>query len=140
MINVLVLCTGNSCRSQMAEGFLRKYLGDNANVYSAGIEAHGLNEKAVTVMKEIGLDISGHLSNTVDQLPENDFDFVLTVCDNARENCPYFPASTAQFHHNFPDPAKAEGSDSEVMNAFRECRDLINDYSRDLTETILKNA
>src|ERR1700733_12381237 len=102
MKNILVLCTGNSCRSQMAEGYLQKFAGDKAIVYSAGIETHGVNPRAIEIMKEDGIDISHHTSNHIDEYPNIDFDFVITVCDHAKEQCPYFPSSAKQFHHNFP--------------------------------------
>ncbi|MEQ8325182.1 MAG: arsenate reductase ArsC [Vicingaceae bacterium] len=137
MINILVLCTGNSCRSQMAEGFLRKYLGNRAAVYSAGIEAHGLNDRAVEIMKDDGIDISKQTSNTILELKETTFDYVVTVCDNAKEKCPYFPASTSQLHHNFPDPDKVEGSEQKKLDAFKKSRDEINEYCRKLSEKIL---
>src|SRR5687768_14810673 len=117
---VLVLCTGNSCRSQMAHGYLN-YFGDHElEVYSAGIETHGLNPRAVAVMKEDGIDISHPTSNNISEYAGLEFDFVLTVCDNAREHCPYFPAKVKVFHQNFPDPAKAGGTQEEVMNEFRK--------------------
>lgn len=131
MKRILVLCTGNSCRSQMAEGYLRHFSQDKAIVKSAGIEAHGVNPIAIAVMKEDGIDISGHTSNFVDEYLSQDFDFVITVCDNARERCPVFPARTVKLHHNFPDPANATGSDEEVLETFRETRDLIKEYCRD---------
>lgn len=125
MKKILVLCTGNSCRSQIAEGYLRHFAGDAAEVYSAGIETHGVNPRAIQTMKEDGLDISGHTSNHVDEYTGIDFDFVITVCDNARENCPYFPTNAQKFHHNFPDPAKAKGSEAEIMKQFRQVREEI---------------
>jgi len=128
MKRVLVLCTGNSCRSQMAEGWLRLFGGDKIEVHSAGIEAHGLNPRAVTVMNEAGVDISSHTSKTVDAVQGIEFDFVITVCDNAREQCPYFPAKSVTLHHDFPDPARATGSDEEIMLAFRSVRDQIKHY------------
>ncbi len=131
MKNILVLCTGNSCRSQMAEGYLQKFAGNKANVYSAGIEAHGLNPRAVAVMKEDGVDISNHSSNKVEEYFNISFDFVITVCDNANEHCPVFPSTAKKFHHNFPDPAKATGSKEEIMNEFRQVRDLIKNYCKD---------
>ncbi len=137
--NILVLCTGNSCRSQIAEGYLRHFAGDKANVYSAGIETHGLNPKAVLVMKEDGIDISKHTSNNVDEYRGIDFDFLITVCDHARENCPYFPTKAIKFHENFPDPAKASGSEEEIMNKFREVREMIKGYSRRFVNENLKN-
>ncbi|RAJ24911.1 arsenate reductase ArsC [Pedobacter cryoconitis] len=129
MKKVLVLCTGNSCRSQLAEGFLRQFAGNQAEIYSAGIEVHGVNPKAIQVMSEAGLDISAHTSNHVDEYAAIDFDYVITVCDNAKESCPYFPARAIKFHYNFPDPAKAKGTDDEVMQEFRRVRDLIKEYS-----------
>ncbi len=137
MKNILVLCTGNSCRSQMAHGYLQKFAAGKANVYSAGVETHGLNPKAVLVMKEDGIDISGHTSNHVDEYMNMDFDFVITVCDNAKERCPYFPTKAKKFHYNFPDPAKATGTTEEIMNEFRRVRQLIKEYSRNfITENI----
>jgi arsenate reductase (thioredoxin) len=132
--NILVLCTGNSCRSQIAEGYLRHFAGDKATVYSAGVETHGVNPKAISIMKEDGIDISSHTSNNMEEYRGIDFDFVITVCDNARENCPFFPSGAIKFHHNFPDPAKAEGSATEIEAQFRYVRDLIKNYCRDFAE------
>ncbi|MGY0036302.1 arsenate reductase ArsC [Pedobacter sp. NJ-S-72] len=129
MKKVLVLCTGNSCRSQLAEGFLRFFAGDKAEIYSAGIEIHGVKSKAVKVMDEIGIDISAHTSNNVNEYTSIDFDYVITVCDNAKESCPYFPSKALKFHYNFPDPAKATGTDEEIMQEFRKVRDMVKDYS-----------
>lgn len=129
MSNILVLCTGNSCRSQIAEGYLRHFAGATANVYSAGIETHGVNPKAIQVMKEDGIDISSHTSNHVDEYLDIPFDYVITVCDNAKESCPVFPSRAQKFHHNFPDPAKAQGSPEEVMDQFRAVRDQIKAYA-----------
>lgn len=129
MNKVLVLCTGNSCRSQLAEGFLRFFSGDKAEIYSAGIETHGVNPKAVKVMDEIGIDISAHTSNNVNEYTDIDFDYVITVCDNAKESCPYFPSKAIKFHYNFPDPAKATGTEDEIMQEFRKVRDMVKDYS-----------
>ncbi|MBS1527073.1 MAG: arsenate reductase ArsC [Bacteroidetes bacterium] len=137
MKNILVLCTGNSCRSQMAEGYLRHYAGDNAKIYSAGIETHGVNPKAIQVMAEDGIDISRHTSNNVDEYTGVPFDYMITVCDNANENCPYLPGNFKRFHHNFPDPAKATGSPDEVMDEFRRVRDMIKVYSKDFVEAHL---
>jgi len=131
MKNILVLCTGNSCRSQIAEGYLRHFAGNKALVYSAGIETHGVNPKAMQVMAEDGIDISHHTSNNVDEYSSIPFDYVITVCDNAKENCPWFPSNAQRFHHNFPDPAKATGSAEEVMNEFRKVREMIKSYSKD---------
>ncbi len=129
MEKILVLCTGNSCRSQIAEGFLRHFAGSRAEVYSAGIETHGVNPKAIQVMAEAGIDISSHTSNHVNEYAAIDFDYVITVCDNAKESCPYFPSRAKKLHYNFPDPAKAIGTEEEVMNEFRRVRDLIKTYS-----------
>ena len=129
MKKILVLCTGNSCRSQIAEGFLRHFAGSRAEVYSAGIETHGVNPKAIQVMAEAGIDISSHTSNNVNEYADIDFGYVITVCDNAKESCPYFPSKAKKLHYNFPDPAKATGTDDEVMNEFRRVRDLIKTYS-----------
>ena len=131
MKNILVLCTGNSCRSQIAEGYLRYFAKDKANVYSAGVETHGVNPGAVKIMAEDHIDISGHTSNNVNEYVSVPFDFVITVCDNARERCPYFPTNAEKFHYNFPDPAKATGTEEQVMQQFREVRDMIKNYSRE---------
>jgi len=131
MKNILVLCTGNSCRSQLAEGYLRHFAGDKAVIYSAGIETHGVNPKAIQVMAEDNIDISHHTSNNVDEYLAIPFDYVITVCDNASENCPYFPGTVKRFHHNFPDPAKAKGTDELVMDEFRKVRDMIKAYSKE---------
>lgn len=125
---ILVLCTGNSCRSQLAEGYLRHFAGDRAAIYSAGIETHGVNPKAIEVMAEDGIDISRHTSNHVDEYLDIDFDYVITVCDNAKESCPVFPTHAQKFHHNFPDPAKATGTEAEVMEQFRLVRDQVKAY------------
>ena len=128
MKNILVLCTGNSCRSQLAEGYLRHFAGDKANVYSAGVETHGLNPRAIATMKEDGIDISGHTSNNILEYTGVEFDYVITVCDNAKERCPFFPSNAQKFHYNFPDPAKATGTEAEIEKAFKEVRDMIKVY------------
>jgi len=138
MKNILVLCTGNSCRSQIAEGYLRHFAGDKATVYSAGIETHGVNPKAIQVMAEDGIDISHHTSNNVDEYIDIPFDYVITVCDNAKENCPYFPTKAKKSHQNFPDPAKAKGSPDEVVYEFRKVRDMIKEWSADFVGKHLK--
>ncbi len=130
MKKVLVLCTGNSCRSQIAEGYLRYFAGDKAEIYSAGVETHGVNPKAIETMKEDGIDISKHTSNNIEEYRNIDFDFVITVCDNAKERCPFFPTNAKKFHYNFPDPANATGTDEEIKQAFRNVRQLIKDYSQ----------
>ncbi len=128
MKKVLALCTGNSCRSQIAEGYLRHFAGDKAEIYSAGVETHGVNPRAVATMHEDGIDISKHTSNNIDEYLEIDFDFVITVCDNAKERCPFFPTKAQKFHYNFPDPAKATGTEEEILQQFRTVRELIKDY------------
>ena len=128
-MRILVLCTGNSCRSQMAEGYLRHFARDEAEVYSAGVETHGVNPRAVAVMKEDGTDISGQTSNHIDEYRDIHFDFVITVCDNARERCPYFPSKAQKFHHNFPDPARASGTEEEIMAQFTTVRDMIKTWA-----------
>lgn len=125
---ILVLCTGNSCRSQIAEGYLRHFANGNAEVYSAGVETHGVNPKAIAIMQEDGIDISNHTSNNIDEYYDIDFDFVITVCDNAKERCPFFPTKAKKFHHNFSDPAKATGTDQEINEQFREVRQQIKEY------------
>jgi arsenate reductase len=134
MKNILVLCTGNSCRSQLAEGYLRHFAGSKAQIYSAGIETHGVNPKAIQVMAEDGIDISGHTSNHVDEYKDIPFDYVITVCDNANEACPFFPGNVKRFHHNFPDPAKATGTAEEIMDEFRRVRDMIKVYAENFVK------
>lgn len=135
--NILVLCTGNSCRSQIADGYLRHFAGAKANVYSAGVETHGVNPRAIATMLEDGIDISRHTSNNILEYADIDFDYVITVCDNARERCPFFPGNARKFHHNFPDPAKASGTESEIKEAFRAVRQQIKEYCREFTEQVL---
>lgn len=137
MKKVLVLCTGNSCRSQLAEGYLRHFAGSNAEIYSAGIETHGVNPRAIATMLEDGIDISGHTSNNVDEYVDIDFDYVITVCDNAKESCPIFPGKAKKFHHNFPDPAKAKGSEDEIAAEFRQVRQQIKEYMQQFAATYL---
>jgi arsenate reductase len=134
MKNILVLCTGNSCRSQIAHGYLAAMAKGKANVYSAGVETHGVNPKAIKIMKEDGIDISGHTSNNITEYFGIDFDYVITVCDNAKERCPYFPTKALKLHYNFPDPAKAIGTEEEVMNEFRLVQNMIKDYCHNFSE------
>jgi arsenate reductase len=137
---VLFLCTGNSCRSQMAEGWARALIGDRVDALSAGVEAHGLNPRAVRVMQEAGVDISGQRSRTLEQLGTVVPDLVVTVCDNAAERCPVFPGRTAKVHHAFRDPARAQGTDDEVMAVFREVRDEIREFVEGLPELLESKA
>ena len=136
-MNILVLCTGNSCRSQIADGYLKHYAGDRATIYSAGVETHGVNPRAITIMGEDGIDISGNTSNNVDEYIGIDFDHVITVCDNAVERCPVFPSTAHKWHRNFPDPAKATGTEQEIMSEFRTVRDMIKEYCKTFVETNL---
>lgn len=129
MRKILVLCTGNSCRSQIAEGYLKKFAGGKAEVYSAGIETDGVNKRAIEIMREDGIDISDHTSNNVNEYRNIDFNFVITVCDNAKENCPVFPSLAKMFHQNFPDPAKVTGTEEAIMNEFRNVRNMIKSFS-----------
>jgi arsenate reductase len=127
---VLILCTGNSARSQMAEGLLRHDAGDRFEVFSAGVKPSGVRPEAIAVMRELGIDLSGLRSKHVSEFACEAFDYVLTVCDNARENCPIFPGGAISIHHNFVDPAAASGSEEERLAVFREVRDHIREYLR----------
>ncbi len=132
-MKLLILCTGNSCRSQMAEGWFRKMAADMnlpLEVVSAGVEKHGLNPRAVQVMQEAGVPIGHHTSDLVDQYLNKGISHVITVCDSARERCPLFPEATHLVHHSFPDPARAGGSEAEVIRVFREVRDKIAVYAQ----------
>ena len=131
ILRVLFLCTGNSCRSQMAEGWARALKGDRIEAFSAGIETHGLNPRAVQVMAEAGVDISGHRSKTVADLPTKEFDFVVTVCDHAHESCPLFPGKTRIVHVGFDDPprlAQDGKSEEEALTHYRRVRDEIKAF------------
>ena len=127
---VLFLCTGNSCRSQMAEGWLRHLAGDQFDVVSAGTHPVGLNPYAVEVMQEVNVDISNHASERVDPYLEQRFDYVITVCDRAQENCPIFPGASSMLHWSFDDPAKAKGTFEQQIDVFRKIRDEIAERIR----------
>ena len=130
-LNMLVLCTGNSCRSQMAHGYLKKFANGKATIYSAGIETHGLNPGAIVIMKEDGIDISKHTSNHVEEYAQIDFDYIITVCNHAKEHCPYIPSKNAiRLHHNFFDPSKVEGTETERHVAFLKARNQIKVYCK----------
>ncbi|MDQ2770121.1 MAG: arsenate reductase ArsC [Bacteroidota bacterium] len=129
MKSVLVLCTGNSCRSQLLHGYLAQLLGERATVYGAGVETHGVNPRAVALMAEDGVDIAHHTSNHVDEYAAVPFDYVITVCDHAQERCPVLPSAAKKLHHNFPDPAKATGTETEVMDQFRAVREQVKAYA-----------
>jgi arsenate reductase len=135
-MNILFLCTGNSCRSQMAEGWAKALKADAFTAWSAGVETHGLNPLAVQVMAEAGVDISGHTSKLTSDLPEDvDFDYVVTVCGHANENCPYFPAGTKVVHVGFDDPptlAKTLTDEAEILGVYRRVRDEIKAFVQGL--------
>ncbi|SMP44790.1 protein tyrosine phosphatase [Desulfonatronum zhilinae] len=138
-VKILFLCTGNSCRSQMAEGWTKHLKGDVVDAFSAGIEKHGLNPHAVRVMAEAGVDISGFRSKTVDELPEQEFDSVITLCGHAQETCPFIPAKTRRLHVGFDDPpklAETAQSEEEALDHYRRVRDEIRDYVRTLPEAL----
>ncbi|GAB3695434.1 arsenate reductase ArsC [Spirosoma flavus] len=138
MKRLLVLCTGNSARSQIAEGYLQSFAGDRAEVYSAGVAPHGVNPLAIQVMTEDGIDISHHTSNHVDEYTSVPFDYVITVCDNAREQCPYFPSSAEKIHQSFPDPGHQPGIDA--LTSFRQVRDQIKVFSQEFIASKLLNS
>lgn len=133
-MRVLILCTGNSARSQMAEGLLRHDAGDRFEVFSAGTRPGHVRPEAIAVMSELGIDLRGHRSKHVDEFSGQHFDYVLTVCDNARESCPVFPAGTRTVHHSFEDPAALQGSEKERLALFRRVRDEIGEYLRRFPE------
>ena len=128
---VLILCTGNSARSQMAEGLLRHDGGGRFEVESAGVEPSSVRPQAVEAMREVGVDISGHRSKSVEEFAGREFDYVITVCDNANERCPVFPGNTRRLHWSFEDPAAAEGNEAERLAVFRRVRDEIRARLRD---------
>ena len=128
MQRVLILCTGNSARSQMAEGLLRHIAGERFEVRSAGTKPSSVRPEAIDVMKEIGIDISGHRSKHVDEFAGEAFDYVLTVCDHANEVCPVYPGHTNRLHMSFDDPAAVQGSEQKRLEAFRRVRDQIRSY------------
>jgi len=127
---VLILCTGNSARSQMAEGLLRHDAGGRFEVFSAGTKPTKVRSEAISVMRELGIDISGHRSKSVDEFTGEPFDYILTVCDNAREGCPIFPGKTRVMHQSFEDPAAVEGSAEARLAAFRRIRDELRGFLR----------
>lgn len=131
---VLILCTGNSARSQMAEGLLRHIAGDRTEVFSAGVEQSFVRSHAIEAMREVGIDISGHRSKSVDEFAGQEFDYVITVCDNARERCPIFPGKTKRIHWSFDDPAAAEGDEAHRLAVFRRVRDEIKGRLREFVK------
>ncbi len=144
-IRLLYLCTGNSCRSQMAEGWTRALKGDRIEVYSAGVETHGLNPNAVKVMAEAGVDITTQKSQHIDEFRDVKLDYVITVCNHAHETCPWFPADCEVLHVGFEDPprmakavAETGGSDEEQLDCYRAVRDQIKQYVETLPESLKK--
>jgi len=135
-MNILVLCTGNSCRSQMMHGFLKTMGEGKLNVYSAGVETHGLNPFAVGVMTEEDILIHEHTSNHVDEYADVTFDYVITVCDHAKEVCPIFPNAKKVIHHSFSDPSHASGTAKEIIEAFRTTRGEIKDFAADFVNQL----
>jgi arsenate reductase len=138
-LKILFLCTGNSCRSQMAEGWTRYLKGEVIEPYSAGIETHGLNPNAVKVMAEVGVNISGHRSKHVDELKDIDFDYVITVCDNAHESCPMFARKTKVLHVGFDDPprlAKIAKTEQQILEIYRRVRDEIKQFVERLPDNL----
>ena len=137
MKRVLFLCTGNSCRSQMAEGFARALKSEEFESWSAGVEKHGMNPHAIQVMAEAGVDISGHQSKTTDELTVREFDYVVTVCDSAKERCPWFPAGTRLLHRSFQDPpalTRGMPDGEEKLQVYRDVRDQIREFIESLPE------
>lgn len=136
---ILILCTGNSARSQMAEGLLKHITQNEYEIFSAGTKPSFVRQEAITVLHEVGIDISGNSSKSVDEFSNQKIDFVFTVCDSAREICPYFPAQTKFIHHSFEDPAEVQGIEEIRLEAFRQTRDEIQNYIRDSFCNILGN-
>jgi arsenate reductase len=137
---ILILCTGNSARSQMAEGLLRHDAGDRFEVFSAGTQPSQVRPEAIAVMRELGIDLTGHRSKHVDEFAGQPFDYVLTVCDNARESCPIFHGPAIAIHQNFEDPAAFQGSEQERLEKFRQVRDEMREYLFNFLELSRKDA
>lgn len=133
-MRILVLCTGNSCRSQMAEGFFRHYGKGAIEAASAGVAPSVVSTRAIAVMRELGIDISDHRSDPVDMYLGQPWDYVITVCDNAKEQCPHFPGDVKRLHWPFDDPAEATGSEEQVLGVFRRVRDEIQERVRGWVE------
>ena len=131
---VLILCTGNSARSQMAEGLLRHFGGDRFEAFSAGVSPTQVKPEAITAMRDIGIDISDHYSKSVDEFSGQQFDYVITVCDNANEQCPVFPGNTERIHWSFDDPAEVDGDEETRLAVFRRVRDDILERLRGFVE------
>jgi len=125
---VLFLCTGNSARSQMAEGLMHHFRGDEFEVFSAGVEPKGVHPQAIEAMRETGIDISRQQSKHVDDLPAKEFDFIITLCDHAAQNCPVFSGKGVRLHHSFSDPAAVQGKEQDMLEAFRKVRDELKQF------------
>lgn len=134
MKKILIVCTGNSCRSQMAEAWMRKFAGDKAQVFSAGTHPEKVNTNAIIVMEKKGVDISKNKSNHVSEYMEIDFDYMITVCDNAKENCPIFPNAKHVIHKSFPDPAKEKETEKEILHTYANVRDSLKEFVLDFVE------
>lgn len=140
MKKVLVLCTGNSCRSQMAHGFLNYYTGHSHLIYSAGVSPHGIHPLTMKTMSELGIDLSFHTSNDFNEYLDIDFDYIITVCDHANEHCPIFPnAKAKRIHENFQDPSKVVGTNDEIHRAFERCRTEISAFCLEFCKKHLNN-
>ncbi len=138
MKKLLIICTGNSCRSQIAHGFMKYFGKEKLEVYSAGIETHGVNPRAIKVMKNVGIDISKYTSNLIFEYEKIDFDYIITVCDNAAENCPIFSGSSLiKLHHNFKDPSKLKGTEKEIEAGFEATRLEIKNYCEKFSQKYL---
>jgi len=140
MLKVLFLCTENACRSQMAEGLVNHYLAGKVKAFSAGVRPTKVNPRAIQVMAELGIDLSGQWSKSVEELAGERFDLVVTVCDQAREACPFFSGPTEQLHLGFPDPAQASGTDAEILAAFRRVRDAMREQILPLLQQKIPQA
>ena len=140
MLKVLFLCTENACRSQMAEGLVNHYLAGKVQAFSAGVRPSRVNALAIRVMAELGIDISKQWSKSLDDLPDKNFDLVITVCDQAREQCPFFPGPTAKLHLGFPDPGRATGTEEEILAAFRGVRDAMREQVLPLLQEKISQA
>lgn len=141
-IQILFLCTGNSCRSQMAEGWARQLKNDVIEAFSAGVEKHGMNKYAIQVMAETGIDISSQTSKLVKELSDKRFDYVITVCDSAHESCPLFPGNAKIIHKGFEDPprlAKNAGTEQEILDCYRKVRDEIKFYIETLPDSLTRH-
>lgn len=139
MLRVLIVCSGNSARSQIAEGLLRSFLGGKVEVHSAGTHPSRVNPLAIEVMKELAIDISGHRSKSVNEFAGQEFDYVITVCDSARETCPVFSGRAQRLHWTFEDPAAVSGSEEERKAVFRRVRDQIAEHLDDFVESLAKD-